>query len=301
MAKTRNKDIAGIRVLTPPIDPGTKHAASANAGTGAGRTAGGSGGGRNAATAYTFDDFHRTTRAAYEPAQVEIEAFDREKQAASLSAWLRPNYDRAIADREQRTDTARAELDADALSRNMGTSAYVTDVKSRMHTQEARDVATLEAEYGAEVERYLIEMEQSYLARRNETEMFNAGEWNDAMQKAYDSAMTLYRNYLSSRGRSGGGGTGKTGRTPSLLDFDKQTQLETGRWAWERVAAPDKEAVYEYLGVLCTPEERDQIYYGNSPLYANIRAEMLKTLGTLGTRQAHWDLPGNETYPTYYK
>ena len=293
MLKTRKRDIAGVKVVTPPVAPGSRSTATAQRGSG-----GASGG--VAAPAYAFEDFYSATRAAYEPVQVEIEDFDREEKAAQLSGWLRPTYDQAIADRERRTDTARAELDADALSRNMGTSAYVTDVKGRMLDSEARDVATLEAQFGAEVQKYLLEMEQSHSERKTETDIFNAGEWNDAMQKAYDSAMTMYNNYLSSLGGSGGGG-GRKKAAAQLAGFDRAKWLENDRWAWDRIGDVDKETIYAYLGTVCTPEERDQIYYGNAPLYATIRNEMLKALGTKGTRQVHWDLPGKETYSKSYK
>lgn len=292
MAKLRQKSVGGIRILTPPVKPDKARPYATSPSSG-GRNGGGGGGG-SAAPAYTFGDFYNTTRAAYAPRLVEIEDFDREGSAASLSSVMRPQYDLAIDDRERRTDTAKAELDADALARNMGTSAYVTDVKRRMHADEARDIAALEAQFGAEVERYLIEMEQDHARRKTEADVFNAGEWNDAMARAYDSAMALYRNYLASLGSGGGGRRKAGGAAFSGLSYD---HLLDSDWMWDRIPDADKEDIYRYLEVVCTPQERDQIYYGTSPLYANIRAEILKALGVKGSRELHGDLPGNERYP----
>ena len=290
------KDLAGIRVLTPPTVPGAnRDAASGGTGSGTGGNA------DSSAAQLGFSDFYGAARRAYAPALVELADFDSEEEAKDISGWLRPSYDDAIADRERRTDTYSAELDADALSRGMGRSTYVTDVKSRQQNEEARDIAALESDYGAKLLQYLSERQTAYEGRRSETDLFNADAVNTATQKAYQSAMTLYKNYLSVLGSSGGSGRAKKSAAAGAAWPASASDLieavgDSRDWSWARVADTDPELVMLYLSHYCTPEERDQIYYGNASAYDGIRREILKSLGTLGTRAAHWDSPGNEKH-----
>ncbi len=284
------KDLAGIRVLTPPTLPGARENQASG---GAGGRAGGTG-----EPLYDFADFYGAARAAYAPELVDLADFDSEEEAKNISGWLRPSYDAAIADRERRTDTYSAELDADALSRGMGRSTYVTDVKSRQQNEEARDVAALNSDYSAKLLQYLSERQASYDERRTETDMFNAGAMNTAMEKVYQGAMTLYKNYLSSLGGGGGGkkGVAAGGGWPVSASDLIAAVGDSRDWSWARVADVDPELIMAYLKRYCTPEERDQIYYGNAAAYDGIRREILKSLGTLGTRDAHWNVPGNEQH-----
>ena len=51
--------------------------------------------------------------------------------------------------------TAMAELDADAYSRGMGGSTYLSSMKKREYDSIARDIARLESDYSAELAQYV--------------------------------------------------------------------------------------------------------------------------------------------------
>ena len=74
---------------------------------------------------------------------------------SQLEAFLRPAVDSAIEDRRNYGMTAMAELDADAYSRGMGGSTYLSSMKKREYDSIARDIARLESEYSAELAQYV--------------------------------------------------------------------------------------------------------------------------------------------------
>ena len=74
---------------------------------------------------------------------------------SQLEAFLRPAVDAAIEDRRNYGMTAMAELDADAYSRGMGGSTYLSSMKKREYDSIARDIARLESDYSAELAQYV--------------------------------------------------------------------------------------------------------------------------------------------------
>ena len=74
---------------------------------------------------------------------------------SQLSAFLRPSVDAAIEDRRSYGDYTLAELDADAYSRGMGGSTYLSSMKMREYDSIARDVAKLESNYDSKIAEYM--------------------------------------------------------------------------------------------------------------------------------------------------
>lgn len=66
-----------------------------------------------------------------------------------LTRLIRPSYDQAILQRQQQTGQANAAIDADAASRGMGTSTWVTDAKARQMNSQAADIAGLNSNYNS--------------------------------------------------------------------------------------------------------------------------------------------------------
>ena len=79
----------------------------------------------------------------FQPQTVTYTPAEEAALSEQIAAWLRPGYDRAIAERQERTRGYAAELTADAIARGMGASTYVTDVRSRQQRDEANDIAIL--------------------------------------------------------------------------------------------------------------------------------------------------------------
>lgn len=84
-----------------------------------------------------------------------------------LVSLMRPTYDAAIRQRQQQTGQANAAIDADAASRGMGTSTWVTDAKNRQLTNEAADVANLNSNYNSALYEALL----SQLNQRDQNRM----------------------------------------------------------------------------------------------------------------------------------
>ena len=116
---------------------GGKTSGTANKGMGGSGSAGKGTGGLSDADQKVLDGYVQKLYSAYRPEKLTYEALDEDTLRDQIAAWLRPSYDSAIAARRDQTAAYRAELDADAIARGMGSSTYVTDVKSRQLADEA--------------------------------------------------------------------------------------------------------------------------------------------------------------------
>lgn len=158
---------------------------------------------------------------------------EQEALAAQIAAYLRPQYDSAIASRRTQTTQNRAALDVDAASRGMGASTWVTDAKTRQLTSEAADVAALESGYGAALAQQVQALYNQHLQNRLDVDQINANnqlavaqqnaanrltaaQWNEQMRRAleetaYARALDAYN--LSGSRRGSGVNTDKTSVT----------------------------------------------------------------------------------------
>ena len=96
------------------------------------------------------------------PTEIMLDAKTRESIANDVSAYLRPYYDMAAQERQQTAVQSRAELDADAYSRGMGSSTWLTDKKSRESMAAASDIASINAQYGAALSQGVSEQLGTY-------------------------------------------------------------------------------------------------------------------------------------------
>ncbi|HWS31053.1 MAG TPA: hypothetical protein VN512_13185 [Clostridia bacterium] len=119
---------------------------------------------------------------------------------SGIESYLRPSVDQAIANRQKQTITNKANIDADAASRGMGASTWVTDVKNRQQNAEASDVASMESNYGATLaERIAAAMAQER-ANSLSAQQFNATAQANAISQALSLANGLYGQSLKSSG-----------------------------------------------------------------------------------------------------
>ena len=189
----------------------------------------------------------------FAPQEVAYDASSEEEIRASVAAWLRPNYEKAIANRQEQTRRNKANLDADAIARGMGASTYVTDVKNRQQNAESGDIASLEADYGATLSKYVLDSVDSENDRALEAETFNAGQRQDAYDKAYTAALKLFEEYKKN---AKGGRRGATATTTL-------------------------ENCEAFLAQL-SGEERRAVYEGSTTEAARYRAELLASVGSAG-------------------
>lgn len=203
--------------------------------------------------------------ARYQPEELEFDEQTQDELSASIAAWLRPGYDQAIENRKTQTQTYRAEIDADAIARGMGSSTYVSDVKSRQNNAEAGDIALLESDYGATLAKYVTEGLNQQYERKLETASYNAEQRKNAYDMAYAAALQLFAQYK----KSGGGSSKK---------------------ASVKVTATSRENCAEFLNQL-TKDERAEVYGGTSEQGAQYRAEILASVGYAGYLQLQSQYP----------
>ena len=267
------------RLLTPAVSPddridrseGTKTAASGASGRGSART---------------FGDAYAAASAYYTPETVSYTPLDRETLSGLIEASLRPAYDQAIENRQRSTAAANANLDADAWSRGIGQSSYVTDVKSRNYQSEARDVGTLEASYGAALAEQLFNALRAQESLRVEVDMFNAQQIDAAKNRAYQAAAALYK---ASTG-SGGSKTATRSASPAL---SMQTALRSGLMdtaLYDAIQTSEAEDAELYWKLL-TPEEREKLYTAETQEDARLIAEIEKSVGVHGLQKLLREYP----------
>ena len=143
-----------------------------------------------------FETIFEKTKREHAPQLVNYTPLDEKTLAERISAVLRPVYERAISAIFRGNRRQDAELDADAISRGMGSSTFVSDLKRRQDNAAADDVKELESDYGAKLADQLNKAMEGERDRLLEVEKFNAQQRSLATEQAFSAAKTLYDAYL---------------------------------------------------------------------------------------------------------
>ena len=146
-----------------------------------------------------FETIYEKTKKDYTPQLISYTPLSEKTLAERIGAVLRPVYEKAIAAIFRENRRTDAELDADAISRGMGTSTFVTDMKRRQDNAAMDDVRALENEYGAEMADQLHKAMEGERDRQFEVEKFNAQQQNVAQEQAFSAAKTLYTAYVEAK------------------------------------------------------------------------------------------------------
>ena len=171
---------------------------------------------------------------------------------------------------------ANAELDADALSRGMGSSTFVSDLKRRQTEAAAEDVRELESDYGAQLADQLYKAMEGERDRALEVEKFNAQQRSRASEQAFESAKVLYSAYLEAKAaqeaaRSGGGGGGQKKTTETDQQQVKNSLAQAVAAARGKTEAiPGGTAVYSYAD----KEQVRRIIGSDLPKYVELRSRV---------------------------
>ncbi|MEZ4627425.1 MAG: hypothetical protein R2912_04855 [Eubacteriales bacterium] len=136
-------------------------------------------------------------------------------------------------------------------------------MKNRQQNAEAGDIASLEADYGSVLSKYVLDSVDSEKNRMLEAEKFNADARQSAYDKAYTAALSLYEQYKRTAKRSGGGGPVPT----SLENCEAFLSMLSG-------------------------EERRTVYEASTAQGARYRAELIASVGTAGYFQLMGKYPG---------
>ena len=173
--------------------------------------------------ATAFENIYKSIpRQTITPTAISLAEKNRATVAAEADASLRPYLDLSATQREQAAVQSRAELDADAYSRGMGSSTWLTDKKSRESMAAQTDIANMKAQYAASIadsinksmatyEANKLAVDQANVSNKLAADQFNASQEEEAYTKAYQILMDMWNKGLfatPSSGGSGGGGDG---------------------------------------------------------------------------------------------
>lgn len=133
---------------------------------------------------------HLSDSGAYTPLSMPEQTLDGITE--QLAQIYRPQVERAIAQRYGATKQQKAAIDADAASRGVGTSTWVTDAKNRIMNAEAADIAGLESDYISQLSGDALKQYQNYLGDKLKLDQYNQQLKAALGGAAYDQAMQQY-------------------------------------------------------------------------------------------------------------
>ena len=184
---------------------------------------------------------------------VSVQAPDYDSLVELFEAYLRPTYDRAIENRQAAAQTSMAELDADAYSRGMGASTFVSSMREREQDDMNSDIAMLETEYASALSERLYEAMAAYSKLKLEADIYNAENALSASGTGRSTGGSSGRG--SGKTASAGSGTGMSGKVK--FGFDECKSL---------------------LGKFSTSERYD-FFMSGDPYWKQMRSEMIEAIG----------------------
>ena len=144
-----------------------------------------------------FNQYYQTILRQLSVPQVSVDIPSAESIRSQWQAALRPSLDAAISRRQSASRATQAELDADAVSRGMGSSTYVSSLKERESADAQDDIGELEAQYGATLAERIAASLQAYDQMRLSAQQYNQQAQSAAQQAALGIANDWYSNYIS--------------------------------------------------------------------------------------------------------
>ena len=210
----------------------------------------------------------------YLPETVEFTPLDEKTLSETISKWLRPAYDQAIQARREQTERVNAELDADAWSRGMGQSSYLSDVKERQYRGEERDVDALEGSYASELAGHLYDAMKEQQQMKIDVDKFNAEQMNHAHEQAMNAAQALYHAMLS---RAGSGGGRSSSSAANAQGTSGSSMLQSLVDGMGNASKTDYRTIANTVARM-SPQERSRLYDRSDPKYIGLRSEILWSL-----------------------
>ena len=164
-----------------------------------------------------FQQYYNEILASMTPQTIDYTVPTADEIAAQISEYLRPSVDQQIRNRQNATRQQRAQTDADAASRGILASTWVTDIKNRLAQSENADIAAAESDYRSQLLQGVFNRQAQEADRANQIAMFNAQMRQQSEADAYKRAADMYNIYLQKR-KGGGSGGKKKEEEPSVED-----------------------------------------------------------------------------------
>lgn len=170
----------------------------------------------------------------YNPVAVKEQSID--EITNQVNSYLKSYYDSAIRSRQNEAMANRAAIDADATSRGMGASTFVTDAKSRQMNAAASDISNLRGQQGSTLAQQVQTQYQNYLANKLSADTTNAqnqaeiDKWNAQTRYALEElAYARAKEALAMAGTGSSGGSSGGGSYSSGGDNTGVVTTATAR------------------------------------------------------------------------
>ncbi|MCH5278582.1 MAG: hypothetical protein J1E60_02205 [Christensenellaceae bacterium] len=262
-ASATNPNGNGSGALAQPRSGGT---GSGSTGFGGGNydgsgTYGNSGSGGVGGSGYTgFEDAYNRIIAILNSYGIPMTFPTFDELYDQLEALLRPSVDAAIEQRQRYGEATLAELDADAYSRGMGGSSYLSSMKHREYDNIASDVARLEANYTSDIAEYLYNA-------TNELSKLQAQFATIFLQHSFDQAAASGSGGSSNGGGGSSHGSGNSNSQSASNEQDEPIESSTSSYA-------EYCAYMEYL----SKADRHKVFHSADAYWVNIRNEIIRSL-----------------------
>ena len=157
-------------------------------------------------TADTYNKYYDqlSARLLKDIGQIEYNPLSTGTIKSALQRVIRPSYDRSVQSRREATKANRAAIDADAASRGIGASTWVTDAKQRQNSAEARDIANINSEYNSTLYNALMnrlalqdQLDQNAQAANLSARQNAAGQAMTGAGNLYNADLSKYNTALS--------------------------------------------------------------------------------------------------------
>ena len=170
----------------------------------------------------TTNKWYQQYISEFTPQQIDYKDITTEQQtrdqlSASEAAYLEPYLQQSMKSVLAQAQAQRASYDADAASRGMTQSTYLTDVKGRVSQQAQSDIAGLQSSYQSTLAQQTNSAYQAQLNRllsvsqQNEQNRLSVAEWN-ASERTRAEALAWQRAFVAASqeaaASSGGGNWG---------------------------------------------------------------------------------------------
>ena len=224
----------------------------------------------------TFDGYYNAIKSSLSVPTVTVKTPSKEEVSSMWSSILRPGVDAAIEKRNEAAQQDMAELDADAVSRGMGGSSFVTSVKAREMEEAQEDISDMEAQYGAVLAERIYDTLSKYDQMSLSAQQYNADAAASAAKTALSMASDWYSQYLAQQAaaaklQTSGGSSGSSGSSSS----SKKSGLSTADYTeYVRNLTSAQQKLLFNSSTEYWSSRRDEIYSAlGSTLYENLKKQ----------------------------
>lgn len=163
---------------------------------------------------------------------VEYDAQSPSTLKSMLAKALRPDYDKAISNRNKTAAKNRAAIDTDAAARGMGTSTWVTDAKNRQIDAAASDIAGIEGDYISNLYSNLMNKLNAQEQNKLTVDQYNASMRQAALDRAQSATDNWWRIWSEpEKSRRGGSSRKSSEYVLDVLPSMKSVQQAIGETA----------------------------------------------------------------------